>query len=60
MVQTVKNLLAMWEIVGLIPGSRKSTGEGNGNPLLVFLPGEFHAQGASVGYSSWSHRAGHN
>ena len=29
---------------GLIPGSERAPGEGNGNPLPIFLPGESHAQ----------------
>ena len=29
---------------GSIPGSGRSPGEGNGNPLPVFLPGESHGQ----------------
>ena len=29
----VKNLLAMWEDPGSIPGSGRSPGEGNSNPL---------------------------
>ena len=33
---------------GLIPGSGRSLGEGNGNP---FLPGEFHGQRSLAGYS---------
>ena len=28
--------------VGSIPGSGRSPGEGNGNPLPAFLPGKFH------------------
>jgi len=31
--QTVKNLPAVWETPGLIPGLGRSSGEGNGNPL---------------------------
>ena len=30
--------------LGSIPGLGRSPGEGNGNPSLVFLPGEFHGQ----------------
>ena len=33
LAQMVKNLPAMQEILGLIPGSGRSPGEGNGNPL---------------------------
>ena len=36
---------------GLIPGSGRSTGEGNGNPVL--LPGKSHGQRSLVGYSPW-------
>ena len=28
-------------------------------PIPVFLPGEFHGQRSSVGYSPWGHRVGH-
>ena len=48
----VKNLPARQE-TGSIPGSGRSPGEGNGNPLPVFLPGEFHGQRSLVGYSPW-------
>ena len=40
--------------MGSIPGSKKSPGERNGNP--VFLPGKFHGQGSLVGCSPWSHK----
>ena len=30
--------------LGLIPGSGRSPGEGNGNPFQVVLPGKFHGQ----------------
>jgi len=36
--------------LGLIPGSGRSPGEGNGNPLQ-YLPGESHGRGSLVGYS---------
>ena len=36
--------------LGLIPGSGRSPGEGNGN-TPVFLPGESHGQRSLVGYS---------
>ena len=42
-----------------IPGSGRSPGEGNGNPLPVFLPGESpwtEGPGGSMG----SQRVGHN
>ena len=39
---------------GLIPGSGRYPGEGNGNPLTpVFLPGKSHGQRSLVGYSPW-------
>ena len=38
---------------GSIPGSRRSPGEGNGNPLL---PGKSHGQRSLVGYSPWGHK----
>ena len=36
--------------VGSVPGSRRSPGEGNGNPL-VFLPRKFHGERSLVDYS---------
>ena len=36
---------------GSVPGSRRSPGEGNGNSHQSELPGEFHGEGALVGYS---------
>ena len=41
------------KIPGSIPGSRRSPEEGNGYPLRVFLPGEFHGQRSLAGYSPW-------
>ena len=44
---------------GLITGSGRCPGEGNGNPLQ-FLPGKSHEQRSLVGYSPWGHkRVGH-
>ena len=37
---------------GLIPGSGRSSGEGNGNPLL---PGKSHGWKSLVGYSPCGH-----
>ena len=37
---------------GSIPGSGRSFGEGNGNPLQ-FLPGESHGQRSLADYSPW-------
>ena len=34
---------------GLIPGSGRIPGEGNGNPTPVFLPGEFYGQRSPAG-----------
>ena len=31
-------------------------GEGNGNPLQLFLPGRSHGQRSLAGYSPWGHR----
>ena len=39
---------------GLIPGSGRSPGEGNGN--LLQLPGEFHGQGSLMNYSPQGHK----
>ena len=39
--------------LGLIPGSERSPGEGNGNPTPVLLPGKFHGWRSLVGYSPW-------
>ena len=42
--------------LGSIPGSGRSPGEGNGNPLQLFLPGESHGQRSLAGYSPWGHK----
>ena len=34
-----------------IPGSRRSSGERNGNPTPVFFPGKFHGWRSLIGYS---------
>ena len=49
----VKNPPASAGDVGSIPGSGRSSGEGNGNTIAVFLPGESHGQRSLVGYSPW-------
>ena len=41
--------------IGLIPGSRRSPGVGNGNPPVLLL-GKFHGQRSLVGYSPWGHK----
>ena len=46
--------------LGLIPGSGRSTGERNGHPLPIFLPGEFHGQRSPVGYIHGVQRVTHN
>ena len=38
---------------GSISGSGRFPGEGHGNPLQYFLPGEFHGQQNLAGYSPW-------
>ena len=40
------------EDLGLIPGSGRSPGEGNGN-IPVFLSGKFHRQRSLAGYIPW-------
>ena len=42
--------------VGSIPGSGRSPGEGNGNPLQVFWPGKSHGQRSLAGYSLWGRK----
>ena len=39
-----------------IPGTGRSPGGGNGNPLQYFLPGKLHGQRILVGYSPWGHK----
>ena len=48
---------------GSIPGSGRSPGEGNGNPLQywqtlssIFLPGKSHGQRSLVAYSPWGRK----
>ena len=41
---------------GLIPGLGRSLEEGNGYPLWLFLPGEFHGHRSLVDYGSWGHK----
>ena len=42
--------------LGLIPGSGRSPGEGNGKPTAVLLPGESHGGRSLVGYSPRGHK----
>ena len=56
MAQVVKNSPAnAGDIrdVGLIPGLGRFPGEGNGNPLQVFLPGKSHGQRSRAGSNPW-------
>ena len=39
-----------------IPGLGRSPGEGHGNPLPIFLLGEFHGEKSLAGYSPWGHK----
>ena len=48
----VKNLPANARDKGLIPGSGRSPGEGNDNPLQYSCLGS-HGQRSLVGYSAW-------
>ena len=41
--------------VGSIPGSGRSPGEGNGNPLQYSCLGKSHGQRSLAGYSPWGH-----
>ena len=41
---------------GLIPGSGRSPGEGNGNALQLLLPGKFRGWSSLVGYCPWGHK----
>ena len=42
--------------VGLIPGSGRSPGEGNGNPLQYSCLEDSHEQRSLVGYSLWGRK----
>ena len=42
--------------LGSIPGSGRSPGEGNGNPLFPFLPGKSRGQRSLAGYSPWGRK----
>ena len=46
------------EDMGLIPGSGRSLGGGNSNPLTILLPGKSHVQRSLAGYSPWGRRVG--
>ena len=55
----VKNPLANAGDTGLIPGSGRSSGEGNGNLLCPwdFLPGKSHEQRNLMGYRLWGYKS---
>ena len=42
--------------LGFFPGSRKILWRREGQPTLVFLPGESHGQRSLAGYSPWGHK----
>ena len=42
------------------PGSRRSLGEGNGNPVQYSCIEKPHGQGSLAGYSPRGHRVGHD
>ena len=42
--------------LGLIPQSGRSSGERNGKPIPVFLPGKSHGQKSLVGCSPWDRK----
>ena len=59
--QMVKNLPVNVGDLSSIPGSGRTPGEGNGNPLQYFLPEESHGQKSLAGYSPWGRkRVGHD
>ena len=45
---------------GSIPGSGRSPGEGNGNPLQYSCLENPHGQRSLVGYSPWGHKGVRN
>ena len=52
----VKNLLANAGDLGLIPGSGRSPGEGNGNPLQYSYQDNPMDRGVWQAYSLWDHK----
>ena len=52
----IKNTPANAGGLGLILGLGRSSTEGNGNALQVFLPGELHGQRCLEGYSLWGRK----
>ena len=59
MTQTVKNLPAMQETQVQSLGQENPL-EKRMDTTPVLFPGKFHGQRSLVGYSSWTHRAGHD
>ena len=58
LTQMVKNqpaIQATW-VRGLTSGSRRSPGEGNGNPLQCSSLENSHGQKSLAGYSPWGHK----
>ena len=51
----VKNPLPNAGDMGLIPGSERSPGERNGNPLQYYCQEKSNGQRSLVGYSPWAH-----
>ena len=49
----IKNTPANAGDAGLISGSVRSPGQGNGSSASVFLPGKFHGQRSLAGCISW-------
>ena len=45
--------------LGLIPGSGRSPGDGNGNPLQYSFLKKSHGRRSLVGYSPWCHKEPH-
>ena len=42
--------------LGSIPGSERSAGEGNGNPLQCYCLEKSHGQRSLIGYSPWGRK----
>ena len=42
--------------LGSIPGSGRSPGRREWQPIPVFLPGQSHGQRSLAGYSPWGHK----
>ena len=56
LAQTVKNLPAMQEDLGLIPGTERSPGEGNGHPLEYSCLENPMDRGTPGGYGPQGHK----